>query len=1050
MNIAARPLRYASGRRSGAPVRGRSIAAIALGSVLQLAAAAEPPAELPNFRVSWNAINPVTPLNRRSFSAPDMRDRPWARLNMPSTADPSELRSEVEELHASGIAGIEVGQGAFPNEDQLVAILQEANNVGIKVSLSHGPTQYPPGYSIDDDDARKTLAFGNVIVGTGATFDGPLPPPQPPPKMQFRVPHTGAGARVTIPPSPPEPETRNTLIAVLAYRCRAPGCAKDQPAILEPATALDLTSLVSARNSAGIGGGTTTGRLQWSPPDAPSNAQWQLIAFWTHGVFAQPDPFSREGFNQLIASMDGALSPAVKALMRANGGDLFYDSHTVDRGSPDEIWTNNMQAEFSKRTGYSLIPALAALFPTSFAFSDDSDRRIRNDLYAVRGDLWISTQLLPLEKWARSLNAVLRVQPEGEMSPTTPITDQVQAAAVLDRPEHESLFANDEVDAYLPIASANHMTGNSWYSTECCAALNMNYAQTLQDMAIRMHRSYAGGITKLVYHVFPYRDSPTSKWPGYHNFGQAGFSNAWGPRDPDWIDARRYNDYLARLAQVLTQGRARTDVAVYMQNYLYPQPMMVADGAGFRLWRDTKLQEAGYTRDYLDPELLSTATMSAKRLAPTGPAYKALVIDAELQPASDPDKHSMPLATAQRVLWFAKQGLPIIVVGSAPDHVPGNNPAQDTLVQQVMAELLAHPAVRRVAHESDVPAALLALGIQPSAQTAAPGPLLSARRRDEAADTDYYFLYHQGVVSPEGEPANLFKPGIDEHLRTQVTLEGHGRPYLLDAWSGNMTPIALYQTHGNRITVNLDLVRDDATVIAVGEGNFDGARTSPVHAVKTSADSARWRGDTLTVRAFKDGSYATTLNNGRTRVTTAKLAVPPMDLTDAPWTLDVEDWAPAHPYETTEGSAATATLKSQIRVALQGLKPWPDIEPLQHSSGVGIYATRFELPVGWTRADGTMLNLGEVSDSFELWVNGRAVPINQLSAQADIGPYLKAGRNTLTVRVATTLNNRLANLDRDVEARGIVQRYGLIGPVLLRPYQDMKVFGPSHPPRKRS
>jgi hypothetical protein len=96
------------------------------------------------------------------------------------------------------------------------------------------------------------------------------------------------------------------------------------------------------------------------------------------------------------------------------------------------------------------------------------------------------------------------------------------------------------------------------------------------------------------------------------------------------------------------------------------------------------------------------------------------------------------------------------------------------------------------------------------------------------------------------------------------------------------------------------------------------------------------------------------------------------------------------------------------------------------------------------------LNLGEVSDSFELWVNGRAVPINQLSAQADIGPYLKAGRNTLTVRVATTLNNRLANLDRDVEARGIVQRYGLIGPVLLRPYQDMKVFGPSHPPRKRS
>ena len=66
------------------------------------------------------------------------------------------------------------------------------------------------------------------------------------------------------------------------------------------------------------------------------------------------------------------------------------------------------------------------------------------------------------------------------------------------------------------------------------------------------------------------------------------------------------------------------------------------------------------------------------------------------------------------------------------------------------------------------------------------------------------------------------------------------------------------------------------------------------------------------------------------------------------------------------------------------------------------------------------------------------------------------GRNTLTVRVATTLNNRLANIDRDVEARAIVQRYGLIGPVLLKPYQDVQVSGPrdiskpTHQSRSRS
>jgi hypothetical protein len=582
-----------------------------------------------------------------------------------------------------------------------------------------------------------------------------------------------------VPPPPPEPQTRSTLIAVLAYRCSAAVCATDGPAALEPDTVLDLTALVTATNAAGIRGGTTTGRLNWTAPESPVKAEWQLIAFCAHGVFAQPDPFSREGFKQLTASMDAALCPTVKALMRANGGDLFYDSHTADRGSPDELWTNDMEARFSKRARYSLIPALAALFPSAFTFGDGSDRRIRNDFYALRGDLWIDTQLLPLEKWARSLNAALRVQPEGEMSPTTPISDQVRVAGVLDRPEHESLFANDEVDAYLPIASANHMSGNSWYSTECCAALNMNYAQSLQDMAIRMHRSYAGGITKLVYHVFPYRDGPTSKWPGYHNFGQAGFSNAWGPRDPDWLDARQYNDYFARLAQVLTQGRARTDVAVYMQNYLYPQPMMVADGSGFRLWRDTKLQEAGYTRDYLDPELLRKATVQGKRLAPTGPAYRALIIDGELQPASDPDKHSMPLEIVRRILGYAQQGLPVIVVGSPPDHVPGNRPDQDPSVQRVIAALLTEPAVHRVAHEADVPAELAALGLRPSAATSSPSPLLSVHRRDDGTNTDYYFpCSDHAQQSPREHRPGRRSPRLGTALwadraRARETLSGH-------------------------------------------------------------------------------------------------------------------------------------------------------------------------------------------------------------------------------------------------------------------------------------
>ena len=70
-------------------------------------------------RSEWIKFNPVTPFTAATFANPPATDWPWVRLNMPATADPAEIQAEVHEMHDAGIAGIEVGQGAFPNNDQL-------------------------------------------------------------------------------------------------------------------------------------------------------------------------------------------------------------------------------------------------------------------------------------------------------------------------------------------------------------------------------------------------------------------------------------------------------------------------------------------------------------------------------------------------------------------------------------------------------------------------------------------------------------------------------------------------------------------------------------------------------------------------------------------------------------------------------------------------------------------------------------------------------------------------------------------------------------------
>ena len=68
-------------------------------------------------------------------------------------------------------------------------------------------------------------------------------------------------------------------------------------------------------------------------------------------------------------------------------------------GSPDELWTNKMAEEFRAWREYPLIPNLPALFQDIFSFNEGSAPRVRNRLYAVRGDIWIAKQLAPCARF---------------------------------------------------------------------------------------------------------------------------------------------------------------------------------------------------------------------------------------------------------------------------------------------------------------------------------------------------------------------------------------------------------------------------------------------------------------------------------------------------------------------------------------------------------------------------------------------------------------------------------------------------------------------------
>ncbi len=77
----------------------------------------------------------------------------------------------------------------------------------------------------------------------------------------------------------------------------------------------------------------------------------------------------------------------------------------------------------------------------------------------------------------------------------------------------------------------------------------------------------------------------------------------------------------------------------------------------------------------MDLDNAVTSTVNEKTvLAADGPSYKALVLDQRYLVTEGQEKDgltasSMPVATAEKILSYAKAGLPIVIVGEAPSKV---------------------------------------------------------------------------------------------------------------------------------------------------------------------------------------------------------------------------------------------------------------------------------------------------------------------------------------------------------------------------------------------
>lgn len=977
------------GRRTRAALVGSLITVMASsGALVASGAAAEPAA---------STAVPATPAPAfaAAFEKPSQEFQPktrvwWACGNITT----GEIQTQFQYVKDAGFSGVEIicfsslpqfGWGSAAMNARMQDALTIGENLGLTVdwTVSGSWPLNVPGVGANDLAAAKEMVQGRALVVGGQTYTGPVPEPSSPP---------AGGA------------TEKELIAVQAVRCEAL-CAETGTVKLVPGSLVDLTDEVD------------NGLLTWT---APAEGTWAVISSWQRGtgqlsvVFGfnnvtpgvVTDHFSRAGADAGINYWNkNVLTPQMRAGLQKVGGDIFEDSLELNSKFH---WTPELLEEFKERRGYDLRPYLSILVipdihkqyaetpisnPANYSFSPAEDARVRRDYYDTLTELYREKHMAPIREFANGLGMNYRAQAYG----TT--TDFSALSLDMDVVEGEGLAANldasplNRVDEYYRNQTASvSLTDKDVMSSECCAIGSSAYAVPWEDQIGRFNGAYVGGVNQIVLHGVAQQNANGQKWPGYSPFtsqGGNGYSDAHGPRMPSWGDVPKITEWMGRMQYALRTGQEKVDVAVFR------------DIIGHGHADVTDLSADGYTYEYLSPAHLGLDSVFVRNgvLAPDASGYRALVL------AGQP---TLRVQDANRILGYAKAGLPVVIVGDLPATTPGRD-GKDAELQTVLTALAAQPTVARVATQAGLDDALAALGADAATSPAVESRIMTAHRK--VNEGDLYMAFN-----PTKAP-----------ISRVFTFEGTGTPAVLNAWTGEVTPVAAYREVDGGVQTRVTLKPGES--VLYGVGSF--TKPLAVHVVDlldgVSADNA----DNLYIDGSSAGTYSAKLSNGSDATADITQVANSVNLTA--WDLTVEDW-----HRNATGDLEKSTSSHQ----LNGLKPWSQISGLEDTSGIGTYRTTLDLPQTWTGGRTAVLNLGTVTDTFDVTVNGTHVDgIDQTTATVDVTRYLQHGENTIEVRVATMLRNRLrVTTGFPGQAAQARQDYGLIGPVTLQPYGRVRLW----------
>lgn len=591
--------------------------------------------------------------------------------------------------------------------------------------------------------------------------------------------------------------------------------------------------------------------------------------------------------------------------------------------------------------------------------------------------------------------------------------DMLQAVAVADAPETETLSFDNYLDGFLQYSGAADLSGKQIISIELGADYLSSFSQTWQRLLFDAKHAFAGGVNQVVIHGATYSHNFTgTTWPGYttHKYDYPEHSRhqpGWGVGYPEALG------YLARVQWVLQSGVPKVDIVFWdkqsAQN-AFPSP----------LYAPLDLVEAGYTYEYLSPAnfALKEACVENAIFAPARQAFKLLVLRGN---------DTLTPEGVEYLAKYAKAGLPVIISGPLPSAYATANTAAIAVADKILASILDLVNVHHVPYE-DLAAEVASVGITPRSQIQSNGTWYTRWR--ETSDGDYVFIYNDGNYSTGN-----------------ITFDSRGAPVSLNAWTGEEMPIVEYSRGSDgRTTIAFTLQPTETRIIKFA--NSEPLETYVVASSEAVLGFKVGKGSHIQAQVAASKGSTVSLSSGKT-IEVGKVGAKPAFRLEN-WNLTVEKWLP--PDDITNLDLDAKKVNQTVDVTGNSLLSWYDLG-LTEVCGIGYYTVNFE----WhpTRCNkkksGAYLVVPLISHGIVGSLNGNPLPTFDITnPQLDVSPYLISGTNSLELKVSSTLWNGLSPYWDEIRTAGgrpshkfedlePLQHYGIIGEVKIVPYELVNI-----------